>query len=266
MRCAPVQINFLGYPGSMGSEYYDYIIADPVIIPSGFEAFYKENILRLKHTYQPNDRSRPTSKNPPNKASLGLPPKGFIYCCFNNNYKITEEIFLCWMRILKRVKGSVLWLLQDNDLATKNLKEYASRLGVGAERLIFAQRAEFSEYLSRQVCADLFLDTFPYNAHTTASDALWMGVPLLTYQGKSFASRVASSLLQCSNLNELVTHSLEEYEEKAVNFGNNPNLLEPIRRQLEAERNQNALFDILEYTKAFEDCLNFAIKSDMNLP
>ena len=257
MRCAPVQINFLGYPGTLGADYYDFIIADPVIIPPESEKFYKEKVLRLKHSYQPNDRSRPSS-HPPSKASLGLPAKGFIYCCFNNNYKITQEVFSAWARILSKVEGSVLWLLQDNELATKNLKTQAGDLGVDPSRLVFAARAEFEEYLSRQVHADLFLDTFPYNAHTTASDALWMGVPVLTYQGKSFASRVASSLLKTSGLDELITTSLADYEALAIALGTNTNLLQPLRKKLTQERSQSKLFDIDSYTESFENCLQLA--------
>jgi predicted O-linked N-acetylglucosamine transferase (SPINDLY family) len=248
-RCAPVQINYLGYPGTMGASFYDYIIADEVIIPPEYEKYYSEKVLRLPHCYQPNDRSRQVSDRVFTREELGLPKEGFVYCCFNNNYKILPETFDSWMRILKAVPGSVLWLLEDNAKASENLKKEAQSRGVDPGRLVFAPRMALPEHLARHKLADLFLDTFPYNAHTTASDALWVGLPLLTRMGKSFASRVAASISKAAGLTELTTASIQHYEELAVSLAQSSSLLLQIRHSLETSSRQTLLYDSESFMK-----------------
>ncbi|MBT8608425.1 hypothetical protein G6656_09075, partial [Polynucleobacter paneuropaeus] len=198
------QINYLGYPGTMGAPYMDYIIADPILIPPENQQFYSEKVIYLPNCYQPNDRKKVISPRKFTRAEVGLPEKGFIFCSFNNNFKILPQTFASWMNILKKVEGGVLWLLEDNSLAAENLRKEAQKAGINPDRLIFAQRVPHAEHLARHELADLFLDTYPYNAHTTASDALWAGLPLITIQGSSFASRVASSLLTAVGLEELI--------------------------------------------------------------
>ena len=189
--CAPIQVHYLGYPGTMGAEYMDYMIADRTVIPPGSQDGYTEKIVWLPHSYQANDSKRKFACKVPSRQEAGLPASGFVFCCFNSNYKIVPETFDSWMRILKAVNGSVLWLLEDEPRAAENLRKEAAARGVDAGRLIFAGRLPIEEHLARQRLAELFLDTWPCNAHTTASDALWAGLPVLTYMGKSFASRVA---------------------------------------------------------------------------
>jgi len=251
-RAAPVQANYLGYPGTMGAAYFDYIIADRVLIPEGSESFYSEKVVFLPDSYQVNDRRRTVAERSFGREELGLPPEGFVFCCFNNNYKITPPTFDAWMRILKRVEPSVLWLIEDSPTAAANLRKEAGRRGVRAERLVFAQRMGLPEHLARHRSADLFLDTLPYNAHTTASDALWAGLPVLTCAGEAFASRVAASLLSAVGLPELITHGLAEYEALAVELAINPPRLAQLRNKLLASRPTAPLFDTPRFARHLE--------------
>jgi predicted O-linked N-acetylglucosamine transferase (SPINDLY family) len=250
-RAAPVQLSYLGYLGTMGAEYYDYLIADKTIIPVINQDYYTEKIVYLPN-YQVNDSKRVISDKVFTKEELGLPNDGFIFCCFNNNYKITPNTFDGWVRILKAVEGSVLWLLEDNATAGINLRKEAQNRGIDPNRLVFAKRMKLPEHLARHRVADLFLDTLPYNAHTTASDALWAGLPVLTCMGESFASRVAASLLNAIELPELITTTQAEYEAKAIELGNNPAKLKAIKDKLERNRLTTALFDTPRFTKHIE--------------
>ena len=243
LRAAPLQVSYLGYPGTMGAPYMDYLIADHTLLPPGSESHYAEKIIYLPHSYQINDNRRSIGEQAFTRAQLGLPPAGMVFCCFNNSYKITPSTFDSWMRILKRTESSVLWLLEDNPTAAANLRREALRRGVSAQRLVFAPRVPLSEHLARHRLADLFLDTLPCNAHTTASDALWAGVPLLTCAGEAFASRVAASLLHAIDLPELITSTPEQYEEVAVVLGTEPKRLADIRQKLSNRRLTAALFD-----------------------
>jgi predicted O-linked N-acetylglucosamine transferase (SPINDLY family) len=252
LRAAPVQVSYLGYPGTMGAPYMDYLIADRVLIPPGSEQYYSEKIVYLPDSYQVNDATRVISERLFSRAELGLPATGFVYCCFNNNYKILPQTFAGWMRILQRVPGSVLWLLEDNAAAAENLRAAAEACGVEPERLVFAPRMVQAEHLARQRVADLFLDTLPCNAHTTASDALWAGLPLVTCLGESFAGRVAGSLLQAVGLAELITGSQDEYEALAVALAEDPGRLARIRERLAAQRLTAPLFNTALTTRRLE--------------
>jgi predicted O-linked N-acetylglucosamine transferase (SPINDLY family) len=251
-RAAPIQVNYLGYPGTMGAGYMDYIIADPTLIPEQSQQFYTEKIVYLPDSYQVNDAKRQIADKVFTRQELGLPTAGFVFCCFNNNYKITPGTFDCWMRILKRVEGSVLWLFDDNPMVSVNLRREAVRRGIDADRLVFAGRKSLPEHLARHRSADLFLDTLPYNAHTTASDALWSGLPVLTLIGESFAGRVAASLLNAVDLPELITSTEEEYEALAIELAVNPGKLDEIRLKLDRTRLAAPLFDIDLYTRHIE--------------
>jgi predicted O-linked N-acetylglucosamine transferase (SPINDLY family) len=252
-RVAPLQVNYLGYPASMGNEYIDYIIADQIVIPESNKQFYSEKVIYLPNSYQVNDRKKVISDRQISRTELGLPKDSFVFCCFNNNYKILPETFDGWMRVLTVVEGSVLWLFQDNDWVVNNLKKEAQERGVEADRLVFAKRLPLDEHLARHRQADLFLDTFPYNAHTTASDALWAGLPLLTMMGESFASRVAASLLTAIDLPELITKSQKDYEALAIELATNPAKLKAIKAKLESNRLTTPLFDTPRFTKHLED-------------
>ena len=251
-RAAPIQVSYLGYPGTVSNNSMDYIIADKTLIPNEFEKYYAEKIVYLPNTYQVNDRKRIISDRVFTRQELGLPDTGFVYCCFNNNYKIHPHTFDAWMRILNRVEGSVLWLLEDVPVATENLKKEALKRGVSEERLIFAKRMPIPDHLARHRYADLFIDTFPYNAHTTASDALWAGVPVLTLTGLSFASRVAASLLNAINLSEFITDNQGDYESLAVELGKNPQKLGVIKQKLSDIRLSAPLFDTELFTRNIE--------------
>lgn len=251
-RPAPVQVNYIGYPGTMGSDFIDYIIADRFIIPEDAEKFYSEKVVCLPDSYQPNDTAREIAKDIPTRAECGLPEYGFVFCSFNNNYKITPAIFDIWMRLLQAVSGSVLWLLDGNAYVKDNLRREAVRRGVDADRLVFAPRMPLPKHLARHQLAGLFLDTLPVNAHTTTSDALWAGLPVLTCAGKTFASRVAGSLLKAAGLPELITYSLEDYETLALRLARNPLQLTEIRQKLESTRLQTPLFDIERFTRNIE--------------
>ena len=241
--CAPVQVNYLGYPGTAGAAYMDYVLADRTVIPSEQHGAYTEKVVTLPHAYQVNDSKRRISDRAFTRAELGLPETGFVFCCFNNNHKILPATFDIWMRLLKAVDGSVLWLLEDNATAAKNLRKEAAARGIGGDRLHFAPRMPLDRHLARHRAADLFLDTLPYNAHTTASDALWAGLPLLTCMGTSFASRVAASLLYAVGLPELVTETPAAYETKALDLARDRAQLAAIKRKLATNRLASPLFD-----------------------
>ena len=249
---APIQVNYLGFPGTLGAEYMDYLIADPIVIPPTSRQYYVEKIAYLPNSYQANDSKRIISAREFTRAELGLPEVGFVYCCFNNNYKITPETFDSWMRILKAVEGSVLWLIQDNVPAEKNLKAEALKRGISPDRIIFAQRLPLPEHLARHKMADLFLDTLPYNAHTTASDALWAGVPVLTLLGNTFPGRVAASLLNAVGLPGLVAHTPKEYEQRAIELARDPLVLKAIQERLVDNRLSKPLFDTALFTQDLE--------------
>jgi protein O-GlcNAc transferase len=242
-RPAPIQVNFLGFPATMGADFMDYIIADRIVLPFDQQRFYTERIVHLPDCYQPNDSKRTIADRTCTRREANLPDDGFVFCCFNNNYKITLPVFEVWMRLLAAVPGSILWLLRDNDGAQANLRRQAQASGIAPTRLVFADRTSLEVYLARYRLADLFLDTRPYNAHTTASDALWAGVPVLTCQGGTFAGRVASSLLHAVGLPEMVTHCLADYEAAARRLATDASYLGAMRRKLEQNRRMYPLFD-----------------------
>jgi len=251
-RTAPIQINYLGYPGTMGGVCMDYILADHTVIPTKHRDNYSEKVISLPHSYQVNDRGRVIADKIFTREELGLPATGFIFCCFNNNYKITPKTFDSWMRILKQVPQSVLWLLEDNAWAANNLRHEAMKRGVLPERLVFAKRLTLTEHLARHRIADLFLDTLPYNAHTTASDALWAGLPLLTCMGASFASRVAASLLRALDLSELITESASAFEARAISLASDSGELSAIKEKLKRQLVTAPMFDTLTLTRHIE--------------
>jgi len=251
-RAAPIQVNYLGYPGTMGAPYIDYIIADDTVIPEANQQYYSEKVAYLPHTYQANDRKRKIADQSFKRADFDLPEQVFIFCCFNNNFKLTPSTLDSWARILKAVNGSVLWLYEGNEKTKLNLiKEFANR-DLAPERLIFAKRVPPDEHLARYQLADLFIDTLPYNAHTTTSDALWAGTPVLTLTGNSFAGRVATSLLEAIEMPELITNTLQEYEDKAIDLAKNPHELVQLKKKLQAKRDTTPLFNTPLFTKHIE--------------
>jgi protein O-GlcNAc transferase len=252
-RAAPVQINFLGYPGTLGANFIDYIVADSVVCPEEYQDCYSEKVILLPNAYQPNDNTRVISDHSMTKFEMGLPESGFVFCCFNSNYKISTAEFDIWMRLLLKVEGSVLWLLKSNNLAEKNLQLEAEKRGVSSDCLIFAEKIPQSEHLARHRLADLFIDTFNYNAHTTASDALWAGLPVVTKLGQGFAARVAGSLLTAIDLPELITETEMEYEALILDLATNPQRLAAIKQKLAANRLSKPLFNTELFTKHLED-------------
>lgn len=263
-RAAPIQVSFLGYPCTMGAPYMDYIIADDVIIPPHLYHHYSERVIALPGSYQVNDRKRSTGSREFTRAELGLPETGFVFCSFNNNYKITPEIFDVWVRILEAVAGSVLVLIEDSAKAAANLRREAAARGLDSQRLIFVPRVAPQDHLARQRVCDLFLDTFPCNAHTTASDALWVGLPVLTLAGEGLASRVAASLLTAIEAPELIAADVQSYEALATALGRDRARVEALKRKLADKRLSAPLFDTdlfarnLEaaYMRMFEDHLS----------
>jgi protein O-GlcNAc transferase len=251
-RPAPIQVNYLGYPGTMGASYIDYLIADRVVVPEDRRDAFSEKVICLPDSYQVNDASRRIAAVTPSRSEAGLPEGAFVFCCFNNSFKITPNVFDVWMRLLRAVEGSVLWLIEGNASAPRNLRREAALRGVAVERLIFAPRIGPDDHLARHRLADMFLDTHYCNAHTTASDALWAGVPVLTCSGTTFASRVAGSLLQAVGLPELITHSLEEYEALALKLAREPGLLASLRQKLARNRETYPLFDTARFTRHIE--------------
>lgn len=253
-RIAPIQINYLVYPGTTGATFMDYIIADSIVIPYGDEKYYSEKVIRMKSCYQVSDRQRLISNSVLTKEACGLPSNAIIFACFNNNYKITPAIFDVWMRVLKKIPDGILWLLEDNSEAKKNLIKEALQRGVPKEKIKFAQRLAAPDHLARHVHIDLFLDTAFYNAHTTANDALWMGVPIVTLYGDTFASRVCSSLLNDLEMNDLITYSLEEYENKIIDLAINPQKLRDLKNRL-AQKKTGKLFDTTSKVRDFEEII-----------
>jgi len=251
-RPAPVQVNYLGYAGTMGSSSWDYIIADRFVIPTAERGSYFEQVVHLPDTFMVTDATRRISAHTPSRQEAGLPECGVVFCCFNNSFKITPEVFDVWMRLLRQIEGSTLWL-SANASAANNLRREAEARGVSANRLIFASRTPSNEqHLARLRLADLFLDTLYYNAHTTACDALWAGVPVLTCPGETFASRVAGSLLTAIGLPELITHSLADYEALAFRLVRDPGALASLRQKLARNRTTHPLFDTARFTRHIE--------------
>jgi len=251
-RCAPVQASYMGYPGTTGADCMDYVIADKVVIPPQSQAHFTEKVVYLPHSYQVNDSRRKIAEREFTREEVGLPASGFVFCCFNNNFKIMPPTFGGWMRILHAVEGSVLWLLEDNPTAARNLRREAQARGISAERLVFAPRMPMDQYLARLRLADLFLDTLPYNAHTTASDALWAGLPVLTCMGESFASRVAASLLCAVGLPELIAQTQGDFEARAIELARDPSQLGHIRGKLRREGPVSPLFDARLFARHVE--------------
>ena len=250
-RPAPVQAKYMGYPGTSGSTFIDYIIADDLVVPADQHRFFSEKIAALPDTLWVTDTRRAIGEAP-SRGEAGLPQHAFVFCCFNHNWKITPPVFDIWMRLLHAIEGSVLWLLEGNASIRGNLCKQAAARGIAPERLIFAGRTMPEKHLARQQLADLFLDTLPYNAHTTASDALWVGLPLITTAGKSFPARVAASLLKSANMPELIAADLAEYEALALKLARDPALLAQIRQKLVSGRDGVALFDTLRFTRNLE--------------
>jgi len=260
LRPAPVSISWLGFPGTMGGfadtdnktkALFDYILTDSFITPPETAQNYSERLALLPHSYQPNDRKRPIA-NLATRKECGIAENAFVFCCFNQTFKITQDYFDVWMRLLKAKPNSVLWLLECNRWAKQNLLAHAAQRGIAQERLMFAPRVAIAEHLARHAHADLFLDTAPYNAHTTCSDALWMGVPVLTCVGETFASRVAGSLIKTAGLDALITYSLQEYENKALQLADNPQLLADMKQKLLNEKMTSPLFDTEQFARGLE--------------
>jgi predicted O-linked N-acetylglucosamine transferase (SPINDLY family) len=252
-RTAPLQVAWLGYPGTLGTEYFDYLIADPTVVPPEHQPHYNEKIVYLPNCYLPNDSTREIDTGARTREEFGLPPGAPVFCCFNNSYKFTPTVFASMMRILARVDGSVLWLSQSNSIVVGNLQREAERCGIDARRLVFAQHMpSLAQHLARLRLGDLFLDTSPYNAHTTAIDALWSGLPVLTRIGNSFAGRVAASLLQAIELPELITTTTQQYEDLAVELLTHPRRLAEIKQKLARNRLTTPLFDTRSFARHLE--------------
>jgi predicted O-linked N-acetylglucosamine transferase (SPINDLY family) len=252
LRPAPVQVHYLGYPGSMGADHIDYLIADRIVVPDDERRFYAEQIAYLPDAYQCNDSHRSIAERIPSRSEMGLPEKGFVFCCFNSNHKIMPEMFDVWMRVLHSVENSVLWLYEEYPGAAANLRREAEARGIDTERIIFAARNDLPAHLARLKLADLVLDTLPYCAHTTASDALWVGVPVLTCRGQTFAGRVAASLLTAIGLPELITSSLEDYEARACSLAKDGPALARLKAKLVKNRDISPLFDTARITRNLE--------------
>ncbi len=252
-RVAPIQINYLGYPGTTGLECMDYIIADETIIKEDDFKFYSEKVIYLPNCYQANMNRKEISNKEFKREDFGLPENGIVYCSFNNNYKITPDMFDVWMNIIKKVNNSVLWVLRSNKTAENNLKKEAKNRGIDPDRIIFASFLPNDEHLKRISFADLFLDTFPYNAHTTASDAVRMGVPIVTLIGNSFASRVGASILSSIEMKELITSTKKDYENLAIELGLKQEKLNKIKGRLRVSVENSSLFDSLKFTRNLEN-------------
>ncbi len=251
-RIAPIEVAYLGYPGTVGCETMDYIIGDRFVTPPEHQPYYSEQLVRMPDAYQINDRHRPIAEPGPSRADCGLPPDAFVFCSFNTTYKLTPAVFGAWMSLLRQTPGSVLWLFEANGVVEANLRREASAWGVTSDRLIFAPKQPLADHLARYRLADLFVDTFPYTGHTTTSDALWVGLPVVTCLGDSFASRVAASLLNAVGLPELVAPSLAEYEAMALALARDPVRLADIRRRLNETRLTAPLFDSRRFTRHLE--------------
>jgi predicted O-linked N-acetylglucosamine transferase (SPINDLY family) len=252
MRPAPVQVSYLGFPGTSALPGVDWIVADPYVMPAALVPFCTEQPLVVPHCYQVSDRTREVAA-PPTRAQAGLPEDAFVFASFNNNFKFTEPLFKLWMRVLQAGPGSVLWLLADNDTARENMLREADAAGVARERLIFAPRVAPADYLARFAAADLVLDTFPYNAGTTASDCLWVGTPILTLSGRSYISRMAGSLLTAIGLPDLITTSFDDYERQAITLGREPARIASYKRYLAEHGRTSRLFDVPARVRDLED-------------
>jgi protein O-GlcNAc transferase len=252
-RPAPVQLNYLGYAGTMGADYIDYIVADSTVIPRDHFEFFDEKVVWLPGSFMPSDSRRPVAQETPRRSDLGLPDEAFVFRCFSGAYKFNPETFRSWVRLLKAAPNSVLWLNKQDAITTANLRRETEAHGVSSDRLVFATDVpSLPDYLARHRLADLFLDTLPYNAHSTANDALWAGLPVLTRMGQTFAGRVAASLLNAIGLPELIAHSEEAYENIALELAHDPIKLAAIRQKLEAARQTSALFDTRLFTRCLE--------------
>ncbi len=252
-RPAPVQVGYLGYPGTTGGDWLDYLIADRVVVPDEQRRFYAEQLVYLPDAFLPRDTASKPSPVPVSRPDEGLPERGFVFACFNNAYKLNPVMFDIWMRLLREVEGSVLWLSETNRAAKQNLLHEAEARGISHERLVFARfRPSPEEHLARLKLADLFLDTLPYNAHTTASDALWAGLPVLTCLGNTFAGRVAASLLKAIGLPEMITTTLDDYESLALKLARDPGALAAIAKKLRDHRDTYPLFDTERFTRHLE--------------
>jgi predicted O-linked N-acetylglucosamine transferase (SPINDLY family) len=252
-RPAPIQVNYLGFSATMGADFMDYIVADRSIIPSGAESFYSEKVVYLPDCYQPSDSQRVIARQGPGRSDLGLPAHGFVFCCFNNSFKITPDIFDIWMRLLAQIADSVLWLPFDTELVMSNLRREAEARSISSERIIFSSRASrLDEYFARYRLADLFLDNFPFNAGATANDALWAGLPLLTCSGETYTARMAGSLLRTLDVPELIAHSLADYESLATRLATDRNYLASLREKLQQNAASGPLFDMKRFTLHLE--------------
>jgi protein O-GlcNAc transferase len=251
-RAAPVQVNYLGYPGTSGAGYIDYILADPIVIPPETRRFYAESVVYLPDCFQANDDRRAIADICPSRSDVGLPPSAFVFCSFNSSYKITPRLFDVWCRLLQARSGSVLWMLAESNLAQSNLRREALARGIDPQRLVFAPRLPYEQHLARLGLADLFLDSFPFNAGATASDALWAGLPVLTCAGEAFAARMAASLLQAIGLPELITTDLQAYELLALQLSASPEPLRGLRARLAANRTTHSLFDTARFCRHLE--------------
>lgn len=259
-RPAPIQVTYLGLPATTGLPCVDYVIADEFLIPRKLAKFYSEKPLYMPDVYQVSDRRRQSSP-PPTRETCGLPEDAFVFCCFNNNYKYTPEVFGAWLNILHRVPNSILWLLSDNQWSESNLRNEAERRGIDSNRLIFSPRVSPADYLARFTAADLFLDSFPFNAGTTANDALWMGLPVLTLSGRSFASRMAGALLTAAGLESLITYNLSDYENKAVELASAGNHCQDLKQHLRTIQEHGVLFDTALFTKNLEGKFKKLVKA-----
>ncbi|HEX5863721.1 MAG TPA: hypothetical protein VF014_05605, partial [Casimicrobiaceae bacterium] len=255
LRPAPLQINCIGYPGTLGAPWYDYIFTDRFSLPEPLQRFYSERPLYMPHMAFPSDTTRLPPGPPPARTACGLPESGFVFCCFNAAYKILPEVFAVWMRLLAAVPESVLWLLETSAEAKTNLRREAAAAGLAPARLVFAPRVGLGAHMTRQACADLFLDTYPYGAHTTANDALLAGLPVLTRAGETLVSRICGSQLTAIGLPELITTSFVDYETQALQLATQPGLLAGYRRRLAANRATAPLFDMTRYARDFEDAM-----------
>ena len=251
-RAAPVQVTYLGYPATVGADFIDYTLADKFVVPESEMHHFSEKLAYLPECFQVSDRKRRVDPRTPTRSECGLPEDGFIFCSFNNPYKINPPVFDVWMRLLNKVPGSVLWLFAENKWAQTNLSREAQARGIAPERLVFAQAVAHPTYLARLTLADLFLDSWPYNAGTTASDALWVGLPVLTCVGRSFPARMAGSLLNVLELPELITFAPEEYEAVALQLARTPELLKSLRQKLAANSKSSPLFDTPRTTRHIE--------------
>lgn len=251
-RPAPIQVSYLGYPATMGAGFIDYILADAFVIPKERERHYSEHVVRLPHCFQANDDQRVISETPVTRADVGLPQDALVFCCFNNTHKINPMMFDIWMRLLDRLPQAALWLLSGGDTVRDHLQREAAQRGIDPARLVFAPRVPYADHLRRLQLADLFLDTLPFNAGTTASDALWSGLPVLTCAGDAFAARMAGSLLRTVGLPELITERLDQYEAKALDLAQQPQELDSLRRRLDQNRRSSPLFDTDRFRRHLE--------------